>query len=597
MKTGRMAWRTARILVVIASLFVGCGSDSGRDGGGKRSRLASLEGGGPALAQRMYDASVTSFDGTVIAFTVFQPALAQGVPAALIVHSHGFGGSRVRDLNNPSPVDQISGQGVIIDTMRRAWNSGYFVLSFDERGFGTSGGTVHLMDPNFEGRDIQAVLDWAAANLQPHLGHRGGDPVVGALGLSYGGGFQLIGSAVDPRFDAIVPTATWNDLRYSLNQNNVPKSAWLDAVGALGLAGAAGRFDPSLFDIFLQAQLGMFTPSALDRLFNSSWQSFCAGARPDGRGIPRVDAFLVQGVSDTLFTMNETVRNRDCLASVGNDVRVLVQRTGHLLPLLQSGGTQIGFALDATVRCGERVFETAQLMLDFLNEHLLGVAPPAKIPRVCLVQDDAHGLVLDRVPIGGKRFSVVSTALTTGPAVELLLELLRGMPLDTLLATLAPLGTNVVNVVVAVLGGLQSPEALISVFPQLVSVLPPELLNELASAAHFVPFFTVQKSRPLAGIPLAHIDFTGPVEQDPIVFLGLGRQPVGSSVIQLVNDQLTPLRGFRRYDGELVGVSVQLQPGDTVGLLIFGFHPQYVTSFSRVPTQVSVAGEVEIPLP
>lgn len=96
---------------------------------------------------------------------------------------------------------------------------------------------------------------------------------------------------------------------------------------------------------------------------------------------------------------------------------------------------------------------------------------------------------------------------------------------------------------------------------------------------------------------LADINFAGPLELDPIVFLGLGRQPAGSGVVQLVNDQLTPLRGFGRYQGELVGVSVQLEPGDTVGLLVFGFHPQYVTSFSRVPTQVFVAGEVEIPLP
>ncbi|MGH8006984.1 MAG: peptidase S15, partial [Candidatus Binatia bacterium] len=87
------------------------------------------------------------------------------------------------------------------------------------------------------------------------------------------------------------------------------------------------------------------------------------------------------------------------------------------------------------------------------------------------------------------------------------------------------------------------------------------------------------------------------VEHDPIVFLGLGRQTDGGERVELINERLAPLRGFGRYEQELVGVSVQLQPGDTVGLLVFGFHPQYLTNFSRIPTPVAVSGEVEVPLP
>ncbi|MGH8008516.1 MAG: CocE/NonD family hydrolase, partial [Candidatus Binatia bacterium] len=526
MRSILVVWLLWTTLAIAIGLFAGCSSGSGGDGGGSRSRR--IEGGGPALMQRVFNATVQSFDGTVIAFTVFQPALAQGIPAPLILHSHGFGGSRIRDLNNPSPLDQLTSGNVVVTALRRAWNAGYFVISFDERGFGESGGTVQLLDPNFEGRDIQAVLDWAEANLRPHLGFRGGDPVVGALGASYGGGFQLIGAAVDPRFDAIVPTATWNDLRYSLNPGNVPKSLWLDILATIGLLGSQGRLDPFLVEAFLQAQVtGIVPQSALDRLFNNSLQSFCAGNRPDGRGIPRVDALLVQGVTDTLFNMNEAVRNRDCLASRDNDVRLLVQRTGHLLPLLQVAENQFGFGTDPTVRCGNHVFETAQFMLDFLDEKLLGVPPPVEIPRICIVLDDTHGLVPNRVPVGGQRFAVAPTPLTTGPVPELVLEILRDLPLDTLLAILAPLGDNVINLVLGVISGLQNPSALIAVLPQVLNVLPPELLNELTTAGRFVPFFVAQESRPLAGIPIARIDFTGAVEQDPIVFLGLGRQTAG----------------------------------------------------------------------
>ena len=86
--------------------------------------------------------------------------------------------------------------------------NGYFVATFDQRGFGESGGRANVQDPQIEGRDIKTLLDWAEGALTPHLAYLRGDPLVGGIGLSYGGGFQLIGAAVDPRFDALVPMIT-----------------------------------------------------------------------------------------------------------------------------------------------------------------------------------------------------------------------------------------------------------------------------------------------------------------------------------------------------------------------------------------------------
>ena len=61
-------------------------------------------------------------------------------------------------------------------------------------------------------------------------------PVVGVEGGSYGGSITLAVSAFDRRVKAIVPEATWNDLRYSLDPNGVPKQGFLAGLYALGLA-------------------------------------------------------------------------------------------------------------------------------------------------------------------------------------------------------------------------------------------------------------------------------------------------------------------------------------------------------------------------
>jgi len=159
----------------------------------------AISGGGPTLSALRYDLTITSFDGTPLAVTVFQPALSKGQAAPLLMYSHGWGGSRSTDL---SESDSLTA------TARKAWENGYFVMTFDQRGFGESGGRANVQDPQIEGRDIKTLLDWAEGALTPHLAYLRGDPLVGGIGLSYGGGFQLIGAGVDPRFDALVPMIT-----------------------------------------------------------------------------------------------------------------------------------------------------------------------------------------------------------------------------------------------------------------------------------------------------------------------------------------------------------------------------------------------------
>jgi ABC-2 type transport system ATP-binding protein len=63
--------------------------------------------------------------------------------------------------------------------------------------------------PDFEGRDVQALIDFVARQPEARLDGPG-DPRIGMSGPSYGGGIQIVTAAIDGRVDAITPTIAWN---------------------------------------------------------------------------------------------------------------------------------------------------------------------------------------------------------------------------------------------------------------------------------------------------------------------------------------------------------------------------------------------------
>src|SRR4051794_16237014 len=111
-----------------------------------------------------------------ICYTIFKPRGAGArhrVP--MILHSHGWGGSRTTD---PA-------------AFRKFLRAGYAVLSFDQRGFGQSGGHAYVENPAVEGHDVRALVDRIAR--WPWVKKDGpGDPRLGAIGGSYGGGYQFL---------------------------------------------------------------------------------------------------------------------------------------------------------------------------------------------------------------------------------------------------------------------------------------------------------------------------------------------------------------------------------------------------------------------
>jgi ABC-2 type transport system ATP-binding protein len=83
---------------------------------------------------------------------------------------------------------------------------------------------------------------------------------------------------------------------------------------------------------------------------------------------------------------------------------------------------------------------------------------------------------------------------------------------------------------------------------------------------------------------------------DPILFLGIGHRKAGMERWDLVDDQLTPVRGFGEHNLEMTGIAERLE--DQLALLIYGFHAQYPVTWSRdllVPA-LNFTGSVQLPL-
>ena len=140
----------------------------------------------------------TPEDGAPVSLDATLLTTDPGVPRPAIVLAHGLGGTKADSL----------------PTARRLARDGYAVLVYTARGFGASGGLIHLDDPAYEGRDAVAMVDAAAA--RPEVERVGTDPVIGFAGASYGGAVALEAAALDPRIDAIVPAFTYTDLTSAL---------------------------------------------------------------------------------------------------------------------------------------------------------------------------------------------------------------------------------------------------------------------------------------------------------------------------------------------------------------------------------------------
>lgn len=267
-----------------------------------------------------------------ICYTLYRPGTASAAtPVPLVFHSHGWAGSRQSD------------PGAF-----KAWlDEGFGMLSFDQRGFGESGGLAHVENPDLEGQDVQRLIDLVARLDWVQKG-RHNDPKIGAIGGSYGGGYQFVGAFTEmrdrgrTRFDAIAPQMTWWDLKESLAPQEVPRTTWLTALYAAGAR-----------DVPMEIHQGFAYAAA-----TNNWPKGQDPAAPNldeffGRNGPAwhvsqgrlldIPALMYQGHTDNLFNLNQGLSNFTRALTPGARARSLFvgYNGGHALPSIVPPGTQV----------------------------------------------------------------------------------------------------------------------------------------------------------------------------------------------------------------------------------------------------------------
>lgn len=572
------------------------------------ARKANLTGG------RHHQVKLTSASGKVISFEVIEPKVINcTVGNPLILQGHGFGGSRT-----------IDPAGTFLERLQ---NNGYAVISIDQRGFGESTGTVRVMDPNAEGKDLLQILDWAEKNLdylaQDTTDNVNFNLVAGATGGSYGGMFQMLIHNMDPkqRLDVLTPDITPHDLRYSLNPGNTVKSAWVALLSVGGEAGASekvvGGLDPVLKETLARGVVtNTIHTGALPFFYYHSVRYF-TDAKPASAQEPidflaaplsdlltydvpatkpkPVSILFSQGMRDTLFNFNDGWNNFQAYKAIGGDVRLMTHESGHILPgtqtiLAQAGPlgsvvnqitTQLNGAGLSSVElqqpaganaCG--TLDRFDLTLAFLNEKL---NPPNEVVSAAAV---VAGL--------DKLKSQVCLSLADKKAAWVNVDqiddknLVKAVPIP---ATMLPIANSVLGIT-SLLQPAFIPLANLPATRRTVAGIG-QLKIKLASILP-VDGCAVSGSLP-AEFPLKGCD--------AIVYIGWGAK-AGSAAPRLLDEQVVPVRGLGDHTVSMTGVADELASDETLGLLVYGYHLQYFTSISRdllVPA-VTVSGTVDVPL-
>jgi len=295
-----------------------------------------------------------------ICFTVFQPKGAtrrHKVP--MIFHSHGWAGSRTKD---PGAFEK--------------WlDAGFGVISFDQRGFGESGGKAHVENPAIEGRDVQRLV--ARVARMPWVRKDGkGDPRLGAIGGSYGGGYQYVGAfrnlidKGEPIFDALAPEITWHDLNESLAPQEVVRTAWALTLSAAG----SEALPPEVLVALGQGAATGFWPRG-EVPGSADMKRFFARNGPawhvrNGRRLD-IPVVMGQGATDSLFPLDQGLKNyRRALTPRARKRSIFVgYNGGHVLPALFPQA--VGVASDP---CSKKLAggSFSDLALRFFTEKLKG---------------------------------------------------------------------------------------------------------------------------------------------------------------------------------------------------------------------------------
>ena len=264
------------------------------------------------------DSTLASFDGTKIRIHWFPNPTAAGkdLPTVLMGPGWGSGG----DTNTAS----AGIQGAL--SISQLWSGGFNVLTWDPRGFGKSGGAAQVDSPSYEAKDVSQIINWVAQQKGVATDHPG-DPRLGMVGESYGGGIQFVTAAQDCRVDAIAPTIAWHSLTTSLDKSDTPKSGWGNVLSQVA---SSATLNPIITAADKQEN-ATGTITAQEKAF------FAARGPAQVLSGVKVPTLILQGTVDDLFTLDEGIANYEALKAQGTTVSMAWFCGGHGVCLTNPG--------------------------------------------------------------------------------------------------------------------------------------------------------------------------------------------------------------------------------------------------------------------
>ncbi len=539
------------VLALLVVLLCGCATTT----------LSPVESGPApeALDRDYYQVDIPTHDGQTLRATVYQPELAAGDQAPLIIASHGYGGMRAsRPLS-------FYGQAMLTgETALEAWREGYWVVFYNQRGFGGSGGNVNMMHPDKEVRDPSTVLDWSLEHLPGIAELPDGAPAVGMIGESYGGGSQILASFDDPRLGALVPIAAWHDLAEGMAPNGHVRTYWGAVLATVPPWTSRGRTLPATFG---RPWRSMFT-GTLDGEAGNQFRRRSPAWHCNRGEYPQADALLVQGFRDTMMPMDHAVRNRKCFQEGGRDARLLAIQGGHILPWpLQSWSGKPLFNTDDSITCDGEEYELTELIVSWWDEKLRG--EERRVPEVCLAVDYDHSLEMDDFPAPRETFPIPHSQVHI-PIAGLFEAFM--VPADRIGDIFRGLWPGADLRLKDSQGGFGRPL--------------------------FIPLHIARgDNEVLLGAPEIDLHLGGTASRRSTrIFLGIGVQHHNKRRVHVASEQITPLPGKGRYKQKLPPVSRVLEPGDRVGLVVYGYNWQFFTNPSYWWSRARFSGDVTLPL-
>ncbi|UYM07422.1 peptidase S15 [Solicola gregarius] len=259
-----------------------------------------------------------------------------------------------------------------------------------------------------------------------------GDPRLGAIGGSYGGGYQFVGAFESlrlcgkPIFDALAPQVTWHDVSQSLAPEGVPRTTW-----ALSLAAGSLPSDALIPDVYKALVEGALTgnwPDGSGPLRTNMVKYFKKnGPRWHVRHGRKLDipVLLGQGTTDTLFPLQQGLANwKRSLTPRARKHSIFVgYNGGHTLPAIFPRGVDV-----KSDPCSKKLAggDFTRLTLRFFDKALRGRDTDLRgYGRVHLATPTSTCLTVGSVR-ATKRYDVGKVATTTAVGLPLPFRVAKG---------------------------------------------------------------------------------------------------------------------------------------------------------------------------